>query len=187
MHSRRRIGSMSGCSALPRKTWKTGVRRSVCGFGLAILLAADAVLASGQTMRRPALRSGTASVVLIARVESLSVVANVATAGGPVVAGEPAELQPFSITTSWAVPANFTTFRLTRYFAGPEAIAAGQLGAGPGVAEARPFAGDSVSSLVVESGETNEARTRNDLLDAVGGGEKSSDEGEFLNILVQAL
>jgi hypothetical protein len=150
-------------------------------------MAADAVLASGQTMRRPPLQSGAASVVLIARVQSLSVVANAETAWGPVVAGETAGLKPISITTSWAVPANFTTFRVTRYSAGPEAIAAGPLGAGPGAAEAQPFAGEGVSSLVVESGETNQPRTRTDLLETGGRGGNDPEEEGLLNILVQAL
>ncbi len=144
--------------------WMTGARRTACGLGLMLLLAGDAVLASGQTMRRPALQSGSASVVLIARMESLSVVANAEKAAGPMVA----DSQPVSITTSWAVPANFTTFRVTRYFGGPDAR-------------------DGVGSLVVESGETNQARTRTDLLDGVGGDEKKSTVGRLLNILVQAL
>ncbi len=166
MRGRRRIGSMSGSGTLAPMAWMTGARRTACGLGLMLLLAGDAVLASGQTMRRAALASGSASVVLIARVESLSVVANAETAAGPMVAAS----QPVSITTSWAVPANFTTFRVTRYFGRAEA-----------------FTRDGVGSLVVESGETNQARTRTDLLGGAGGGEKKSAEGGLLNILVQAL
>ena len=166
MRGRRRIGSMSGCGALA-----------------ALVGMAGAALASGQTNRRPALWSGSASVTLIARVESLSVVANAETALGSMVAGGAATALPVSITTSWAVPANFTTFRVTRYFGGPESMVAGQDGSQG--AAAGSIAGDGVGSLVVESGETNQAKTRTDLLDGVGGGEKKSAEGRLLNILVQ--
>ena len=149
----RRIGFLSGCGALAVLVGMVG-----------------AVLANGQTMRRPALGSGSASVALIARVESLSLVANAETVVGPMVAGEAGAAPAVSITTRWAVPANFTTFRVTRYFGGPES-----------------FAEDGVGSLVVESGETNQARTRTDLLGGAGGGGKKSAEGGLLNILVQAL
>ena len=114
----RRIGLLSGCGALAVLVGMVG-----------------AVLANGQTMRRPALGSGSASVALIARVESLSLVANAETVVGPMVAGEAGAAPAVSITTRWAVPANFTTFRVTRYFGGPES-----------------FAEDGVGSLVVESG-----------------------------------
>ena len=138
MRGRRRIGSMSGSGTLAPMAWMTGARRTACGLGLMLLLAGDAVLASGQTMRRAALASGSASVVLIARVESLSVVANAETAPRGRLVSAFFFSQPVWITTSWAVPANFTTFRVTRYFGRAEA-----------------FTRDGVGSLVVESGETN--------------------------------
>jgi len=159
---------------------------------VALLLAADAVLAWGQ-IRRPPLQSGSASVMLIARVESLSVVANSETAAAPVVVGEPAAgMHPVSITTSWAVPANFTTFRLSQYFGGQGAIPAlPKDGSRAMPGQGRPSGGED-AVLVVDSGETNQAKTRTDLLDAgvslgAAGGPGRGEGSGLLNILVQAL
>lgn len=184
---------MLSCGAFPWITRMCRQQRTVCRLGATLLLAANALVVSGQMMRRPALFSGSASVVLIARVESLSVVANQEAAAGPVVAGEPFAALPISITTSWAVPANFTTFRLSEYFGLPTATSAAPAGGGPGSVEgpARPVV-EGGSVLVVDSGGTNEAKTRTDELNVVpdpgsAGKPGEHEEGGLLNILVQAL
>jgi len=195
MHGRQRVGPMLNCSFFPPRARLTGGPRSVCRLAVVLLLAANTVLAFGQfgqRIRRPALTSST-RVMLIARVESLSVVANAGTVAESVAAGEPASLQPISVTTSWAVPANFTTFRLSEYFGRPQAIPAASQANGLGSAEPQErLAVADENELVVDSGETNQAKSRTDELDAdaypggidtLGGDE----EGGLLSILVQAL
>lgn len=189
MHGRQRFGPMSNCSSLPVIAWTTDRPWTACRLGVILLLAADALLASGQMIRRPVQVSGSTSVVLIARVESLSVVASAEMSSA---AGGPAAVPPLSITTSWAVPANFTTFRLSEYFARPSAISAVPQAAGPGAVEAQaPLTVEGGDVLVVESGQTNDARTRTDRLDPganpSASGESGAEEETGLNILVQAL
>lgn len=178
---------MSDFGLICDATWKADARRRGCRFVALVLLAANAMWAFPQTIRRPPLVFGSGTVELIARVESLSVTAAQGTAGEPAVTGEAAALQPVSITASWAVPANFTTFRLTQYFGGRGTMAAVQAGGGRSTGEAWPSGGEGVSAVVLESGQTNEARTRTYVVDAIGILQKHADIGGQLNILVQAL
>lgn len=146
-----------------------------------------------QMYRRPALRSGSGSVLLIARVESLSVGAALDSAIPVGLQGRTAAVsQEVAVTTRWAVPANYTTFRLMGYVG-----EAGPFGAGARV-ESSETSGDETGSaepgetlLVVDSG-SNAAKTRTDEI-ALGyqkegqGERRTAAEGGRLTILVQAL
>jgi hypothetical protein len=145
-----------------------------------LLLALQGVSGWCQMHPRGGFSSGPAGVLLIARVESLSVKANAATGAVPGFSATANAAQPIAITTSWAVPANYTTFRVSEYFGGPQEAASGQAAGGP------EAAGTGLNPIVVESGETNAAQTRTDLVDAAGDGKQDSD-GEGMSILVQAL
>lgn len=143
---------------------------------------------------RPRPTSGAGSVLLIARVESLSVAAAWATASPVRLDGQPSAVSAeVAVTTQWAVPANYTTFRLLGYIG-----KAGPFGAGV-QADRSEIAGNETGSsdsgetlLVVDSGETNAARTRTDdiaLRDVEQGrDERSTDTEEGrLTIVIQAL
>jgi hypothetical protein len=163
----------TGCTVLKAKRLLPGA------FAL-LVLGFQGVSGWCQMHPRGGMSSGPAGVLLIARVESLSVKANAAPGVMPGFGESANAAQPISITTSWAVPANYTTFRVSEYFGGPQEIALGQADGGPEPART------GLNAIVAESGETNAARTRTDLVAAAGDGKQDSD-GEGMSILVQAL
>lgn len=159
---------------------------------------------------RPPLTSRPAGVTLIATVESLTVAATFITPAMPTMPGSDSRgLSQISITTSWTVPANFTTIRLVGYLADasqPEG-AAGELGSNAATAAIRERAGGGAAfagaaalkprdvglTLFAErAGETNQSATRTDTLNLeIFGGANSGlhpvPNAGTLSILVQAL
>lgn len=178
------------CARKPR------VRGHTCRIGCALLLLVTHAGSAwcqirSQLRREPVVTSSPATVVLVARLESLSVVASEVGAAQEVPGGLMAF--PVAVRTSWAVPANFTTFRLVGYLGPTSGI---QSAVGQNRRHAISVQGSRVSGapsqeLILDSGETNKARTRIDELEADADAsalseQRVDDPPGLLDILVQA-
>jgi hypothetical protein len=116
-----------------------------------LLICVGSAQAVCQFTRQPALLSRPASVVLIARLESLSVaaapVASLSTL--PSAVDVPAA-QGMSITTRWALPSNLTTLRLTVY---RDASVPGRVDATPETDQAQDTTAIAPRSAAPQSGQ----------------------------------
>jgi hypothetical protein len=135
--------------------WRSAPRNLLMQLAVVLLLVFPSPQAFCQFASRPPLTSRPTGIMLIATLESLSVVATPFAAPLPSSAANAlTNRPPISITTSWAVPTNLTTIRLTGYLAdASQAIGTNRL---PGLKTALEFA--------QTAGETNQAATRIDNL-----------------------